>query len=186
MFKISELYRKNFLGTIKEESFIFSNLLEDSYKECAENLEKFVRIKKNNHIFKLYEFEEIYEIIGQGAYGVVAAVNTTDKEYSYAIKKISNLFEMEVMSIRTLRELRICRLLNHPNIMKFEDIRIAEPKENYKEIYLKLPLMESDLENIIALNENISTDQKKYLIYQLVLGVNYLHKANIIHRDIVL
>ena len=46
--------------------------------------------------------------------------------------------------------------------------------------------MESDLENIIALNENISTDQKKYLIYQLVLGVNYLHKANIIHRDIVL
>ena len=48
------------------------------------------------------------------------------------------------------------------------------------------------LDTLVCINHyrkidyNIIYIQKKYLIYQLVLGINYLHKVNIIHRDIVI
>lgn len=60
-------------------------------------------------------------LVGKGAYGVVVAatdnsVDETDEEFNLAIKKIENIFEHEIYAKRCLRELKILRLLQHPNV----------------------------------------------------------------------
>lgn len=59
-------------------------------------------------------------VVGQGAYGVVVAAK--DKEAAnqeknlVAIKKIDKAFEHKIFTKRTLRELRLLKLLKHENV----------------------------------------------------------------------
>lgn len=58
-------------------------------------------------------------LVGQGAYGVVSAAidqNSQDKKKSVAIKKIEKAFDQRIYTKRTLRELKLLRLLNHENV----------------------------------------------------------------------
>jgi serine/threonine protein kinase len=101
-----------------------------------------------------FEVDKRYEIIdpiGQGAYGVVvAAKDTSIQERSgesnlVAIKKIVKAFEHRVFSLRTYRELKIQRLLDHENVLGIK--RILKPKDraSFNEIYVVSELMETDL-----------------------------------------
>lgn len=77
-------------------------------------------------ISKIYIFELFYFyflLVGQGAYGVVVASKdkkAPDPEANLvAIKKIEKAFEHKVFTKRTLRELKILRLLKHENVNYF-------------------------------------------------------------------
>lgn len=65
--------------------------------------------------FEIDEQYEIIEAMGQGAYGIVVAAKdllADDPEDNLvAIKKIERAFEHKVFMQRTLRELKIVRLL---------------------------------------------------------------------------
>lgn len=79
-----------------------------------------------------FEVDKRYEIIdpiGQGAYGVVVAARDLeagkDEQGLVAIKKIVKAFEHRVFSLRTYRELKIQRLLDHENVLSIK--RILKP-----------------------------------------------------------
>lgn len=59
----------------------------------------------------------LLSLVGQGAYGIVVAAKdklATDKTKELvAIKKIDKAFEHKIFAKRTLRELRLLRLLKH-------------------------------------------------------------------------
>ena len=59
-------------------------------------------------------------IVGQGAYGIVVAARdkTIDdpEEALIAIKKVEKAFEHKIFTKRTLRELKILRLMDHENV----------------------------------------------------------------------
>ena len=58
--------------------------------------------------------------MGQGAYGIVVAAtdkNNHTENNLIAIKKIEKAFEHKIFTKRTLRELRILRLLKHENVI---------------------------------------------------------------------
>ena len=75
-------------------------------------------VKKLKTKFEIEEYFEIIDAVGQGAYGiVVAAVDNRDKK-NVAIKKIEKAFDHKIFTKRTLRELKICRLLKHENVRK--------------------------------------------------------------------
>lgn len=61
--------------------------------------------------------------MGHGAYGeVIAVIDKTNKDENnnlFAIKKISKVFDHKILTKRTLRELKILRLLNHENVLLF-------------------------------------------------------------------
>lgn len=67
----------------------------------------------------------------------------------YAIKKIEKAFEHKVFAQRTLRELKIMRLLNHENILTICNIMLPENRAEFNEIYVITELMETDLAQII-------------------------------------
>ena len=65
---------------------------------------------------------EVLDVVGSGAYGVVTAAKDIAAEEFVAIKKIEKSFEHPIFALRTLRELKINRLLNHDNIIKLRTI----------------------------------------------------------------
>lgn len=97
---------------------------------------------------------EIIDPIGSGAYGVVVAAKDTTmatdgKEGTpsnlVAIKKIVKAFEHRVFSLRTYRELKIQRLLDHENVLGIKRILKPSTRANFDEIYVVSELMETDL-----------------------------------------
>ena len=67
--------------------------------------------------FNLDKRYEITEPLGSGAYGVVCEAYDHVAGEKVAIKKIEKAFEHSTFTKRTLRELKILRLLNHDNVI---------------------------------------------------------------------
>ncbi len=124
--------------------------------------------KKDTHSYMVmdtrFEIDKKYEIIdpiGSGAYGVVVAARDTSipaqegdgaESNLVAIKKIVKAFEHRVFALRTYRELKIQRLLDHENVLGIKRILKPKSRENFNEIYVVSELMETDLAQIIKSN----------------------------------
>jgi serine/threonine protein kinase len=138
-----------------------------------------------------FDIEEKYEIIdcvGQGAYGmVVAAKDKTlgDTENPLiAIKKIEKAFEHKIFTRRTLRELKIARLLKHENVSGIKTILLPKSREQFDDIYVYSELMETDLASIIKSPQTLSDEHIQFFLYQILRGLKFIHSAGILHRDL--
>jgi len=129
-----------------------------------------------SHILEKFE---IIEMLGKGAYGVVWKV--TDKETGeiVALKKIFKAFQNSTDSQRTYREVHLLRQLKHEHIIKLNRIIKAE---NGEDLYLVFEYMDSDLHYAIRTGI-LEEEHKRYLVYQMLVGLLYIHTANVIHRD---
>ena len=79
---------------------------------------------------------KILEIIGKGSYGVVCAAIDTQTGEKVAIKKITNIFEHSSDAIRILREIKLLRLLRHPDIVEIKRIMLPPSRREFKDIYV--------------------------------------------------
>ncbi|GFQ01276.1 mitogen-activated protein kinase 16 [Phtheirospermum japonicum] len=96
---------------------------------------------------------KIEEVIGKGSYGVVASAYDTHLGEKVAIKKINDIFEHVSDATRILREIKLLRLLRHPDIVEIKHILLPPSRREFKDIYVVFELMESDLhqpKNILA------------------------------------
>lgn len=66
--------------------------------------------------FTVDERYEVKKAIGVGAYGLVIAAMDTSTGKEVALKKISGVFDDLVDAKRVLREIRLMRRLDHPNV----------------------------------------------------------------------
>ncbi|RZC38922.1 extracellular signal-regulated kinase 2 [Asbolus verrucosus] len=132
----------------------------------------------DEHISKRFD---IQKRLGKGAYGIVwKAIDRKTKEV-VAVKKIFDAFRNQTDAQRTFREIMFLQSLkNHPNIVKLHSIHRAA---NNSDIYLGFEYMETDLHNVIK--KGILKDiHKKYIMYQLLKAIKYIHSGNVIHRDL--
>ena len=134
--------------------------------------------KVEDHIKKRFTLQKK---VGQGAYGVVfKAIDKKTKE-QVALKKLFGAFQDEVDSQRTFREVMLLQELNgHDNIIRLLNVIKAE---NDLDLYLVFDYMEADLFNVIR--ANILQDiHKKFIIYQILKALKFIHSSDIIHRDL--
>ena len=54
----------------------------------------------------------------------------------------------------------------------------------YNEVYLVLRKCDMDLKKLIKSGKHLEETQVKSIVYDILCGLNYLHKAKIIHRDL--
>jgi len=119
-----------------------------------------------------------------------------------AIKSIelSGTFEQVKKEIGSLKkEITLLKKLNHPNIVKYVDFQVDYEKsgkkilfdlEKYFLVFLLVLGVDIVLEYVpngsvrMALNNIKNFEEPKVALYtkQILEGLNYLHKNNIIHR----
>jgi serine/threonine protein kinase len=137
-----------------------------------------------NEGFNIDKRYKMQEFLGCGSYGLVGSATNLTNRKMFAIKKSKNIFQSRTLAKRTLREIRLLRLIKHENIVKI--IEVLRPMDifNFNDIYTVFEYMETDLGHIIKSNQVLKADHIKYFMYQIFQGLEYLHHASIIHRDL--
>ncbi|KAL3690605.1 hypothetical protein R1sor_016914 [Riccia sorocarpa] len=127
---------------------------------------------------------QIQEVIGQGSYGVVCSAIDTHTGEKVAIKKINDIFEHVSDATRILREIKLLRLLRHPDIVQVKHIMVPPSRREFKDIYVVFELMDSDLHQVIKANDDLTPEHYRFFLYQLLRALKYIHTANVYHRDL--
>uniref|UniRef100_A0A1I8P293 Mitogen-activated protein kinase n=1 Tax=Stomoxys calcitrans TaxID=35570 RepID=A0A1I8P293_STOCA len=140
---------------------------KNKMSEIDENISKLFDIKKR---------------LGKGAYGIVWKALDKRNNETVAVKKIFDAFRDETDAQRTFREIVFLKAFrHHPNIVRLHNVYKAS---NNLDIYLTFEYMESDLHNIIKKGAILKDIHKRYVMYQLINAIKYIHSGNVIHRDL--
>lgn len=128
---------------------------------------------------------KLTEVIGKGSYGVVAsAIDQFHQGEKVAIKKITNVFDHVSDATRILREIKLLRLLRHPDIVEIKHIMLPPSSRDFKDIYVVFELMETDLHQVIKANDDLTPEHHQFFLYQMLRGLKYIHSARVFHRDL--
>ena len=70
-----------------------------------------------------------------------------------------------MFTLRTLRELKIQRLLSHENVLSIKSILQPRSLAEFNELYVVTDLMETDLSQIIKSNQTLSDEHIQFFLY---------------------
>eukprot|EP01083_Nonionella_stella_P091893 257008_1 len=136
--------------------------------------------------------------IGEGTYGAVYRSKAPSGVY-VALKKVRMENEKEGFPITAIREIKILKALDHPNIVPLMDVVTSTSRKKQQswdsqsaigadstDVYMVFEYLDHDLAGIMA-NPEVQLKEKhiKYYMQQILEALYYCHeKCNIIHRDI--
>jgi serine/threonine protein kinase len=115
------------------------------------------------------------ELLGEGRHGTVYSAIKTENEEAVVIKELKSDRNLD----RKLREIEILAACNHPNML-----RLIQSFEIDDQLYIVMERLDFTLQNFLEIEYFMNHDQIKYLMYQLVSGLLYAHRKDIMHRDI--
>ncbi|WVQ73841.1 hypothetical protein IAR50_003422 [Cryptococcus sp. DSM 104548] len=127
--------------------------------------------------------------LGEGTFGVVTQATERSTGREVALKKITTHNQRDGAHITTLREIKILKSLNHPNVVPLIDMVMSRGKsQNQKvptDMFMVFPYMDHDLCGLLG-NPDFQKRPSvhKSLMKQLLEGMGFIHANNIIHRDI--
>lgn len=125
------------------------------------------------------------QVIGEGAYGVVASAQDVVTGDEVAVKRIKRVLDTYPMATRILRELKFLRLLRgHDNVIEVKDILVPSDRDRFNDTFVVFELMPCDLSRVILSSAPLNAANVKYLMFQLLRGIQYLHTAGVLHRDL--
>jgi serine/threonine protein kinase len=131
----------------------------------------------------------IKEFIGSGSYGKVYRAKNRHTKQVCAIKHVQGFLENDEHAKMMVRELTILRKLsqieNNIYTTKLQDIIIAGDPETFDSIFLVMEYVEQDLAHLLK-SKNIlfKEEDALHILYNILCGINFLHSANIMHRDL--
>ena len=120
--------------------------------------------------------------LGEGAYGkVYLAEDLKNKNQRVAVKQLKSSSVEEGVPISSLREISLLKELSHINIVKLMDVVHLQ-----NNIVLVFEYVETDLKIMLKKNNNKGLEPKLYksFLYQLLKGIQHIHRMKILHRDI--
>ena len=117
--------------------------------------------------------------------------NTATESFrmSVAIKKNKHIFDDIRDARRILREVKLLLHFNkfkHPDLIAIYDTLPPTVSEiqDFEDVYIVMPLLESNLCKIITSKQKLSNLHYQYLTYQVLRGLKFIHESGVIHRDI--
>ena len=130
---------------------------------------------------------EILGKLGEGTFGEVHKARHVRKGNIVALKKILMHNEKDGFPITALREIKLLKMLSHPNILRLEEMAVEHRRGEGKKkafMYMVTPYMDHDLSGLLE-NPTVrmTEPQIKCYMLQLLEGVRHLHAQKILHRD---
>lgn len=127
---------------------------------------------------------KVSEIIGSGSYGSVCEAEDSEKGQFVAIKRCKRLFEDLIDCKRILREISILSCLKHTNVVLIQEIVAPPSFSTFDELYMVMELCDSDLKKLCKSDVTLSPLHINTVLYNLLVGLKYIHSAGIYHRDL--
>ena len=137
-----------------------------------------------NSTFLLDERYLVLKNIGNGVFGTVVSARDALTGEIVVIKKIEKAFESLIDAKQALRALKIMRLLANENIIRIKSLQLPRGKEELKDIYVVMELMETDLGSVIKSSQDLTNEHCQFFLYQILRGLKYMHSAGIVHRNL--
>jgi serine/threonine-protein kinase BUR1 len=81
---------------------------------------------------KISEYEVMKEKLGEGTFGVVSKARSKRTGKIFALKKILMHNEKEGFPITALREVKLLKMLSHPNILRLEEMAVERQQGEFK------------------------------------------------------
>ncbi|XP_067142677.1 calcium/calmodulin-dependent protein kinase type II alpha chain-like isoform X8 [Centruroides vittatus] len=123
---------------------------------------------------------ELKEELGKGAFSIVRRCVQKNSGLEFAAK-IINTKKLSARDFQKLeREARICRKLNHTNIVRLHD---SIQEEGYHYLIFDLVTGGELFEDIVA-REYYSEADASHCIQQILESVHHCHQNNVVHRDL--
>jgi MAP/microtubule affinity-regulating kinase len=123
---------------------------------------------------------DLDKTIGQGQFGKVKLATHVLTGERVAVKIILKSKLDEDTLKKVYREVRIMKLLNHPNI-----IRLYEVIETEKVLFLVMEYASGgEVLDFIVAHGRLQEREARKFFQQIVSAVDYCHKHHVIHRDI--
>ncbi|XP_002916202.1 serine/threonine-protein kinase 33 isoform X1 [Ailuropoda melanoleuca] len=135
-----------------------------------------------DHGAAIQEFYTFGKILGQGSFGMVIEATDKETETKWAIKKV-NKDKAGSSAVKLLeREVNILKSVKHEHIIHLEQVF-----ETPKKMYLVMELCEDgELKEILDRKGRFSENETRWIIESLASAIAYLHKKDIVHRDLKL
>ena len=145
------------------------------------------KITVQNQVFDIDTRYTDLQLVGKGAYGAVASAYDTKFKIKVAIKKITNVFDIETNAKRILREIKLLKHLNgHENIVQLYDTMVSPTPGNQEsmDVYIVTSLFQTDLDALISSQQPLSRRHVQFFLYQILRAMKYIQSAGILHRDL--
>uniref|UniRef100_A0A1B6CUL1 cyclin-dependent kinase n=1 Tax=Clastoptera arizonana TaxID=38151 RepID=A0A1B6CUL1_9HEMI len=123
---------------------------------------------------------ESISLVGEGSYGVVLKCRHKASGQIVAIKKFIETEEDHNVRKMALREIRMLKKLQHPNL-----VNMIEVFRRKRRFYLVFEYMDHTLLDELEDNQSGLGNQKtRCHMFQVIRGIDFCHTNNILHRDI--
>jgi len=119
--------------------------------------------------------------LGKGGQGALYIASQKGLDRNVAVKVIRlNLEESEEASARFEREARVIARLNHPNVVQIFDFDRTDDGA----FYIVMELVKGESLHRFLNTRNLGWEESAKIVRQIALGLQKVHEAGIVHRDI--
>lgn len=120
-------------------------------------------------------------VLGEGAYGVVfKAMDLLQGNRLVALKKLKGEGDSGGVSSSALREITLLMQLDHPNVVKLENVLIEKER-----VSLIFELVDTDLKKYMDSSKlDLPIELVQSYTVQLLEGLSYCHSMGVMHRDL--
>nr|CDP91429.1 BMA-PMK-3, isoform b [Brugia malayi] len=134
------------------------------------------------------------EYLGGGSFGNVIKITNficvDGRRTVVAIKKLYEPFRDEKTALRVHREIRLLQMMVHENIVRLLDLYTPDNSlSTLSIVYIVTEYAGNSLYEILKREREtglriLTPEHHKFIIYQLLRALKYIHSANVMHRDL--